>query len=173
MAVALLSGCGHQPTAPGGTDAPVPVGLVILRLVPRFPCVPSDGKPAIFPEVRTRINLTHNGSSWNGSSATADGGNVELSFHVTSTSVAGTFVGGTIKGTAIHMPELIAAPAWDARMGLGTDGLTALTGVVFAAGPLATTNGVDGAGSGTVILGDSTGRSCAGTSFSWSVFPPG
>jgi hypothetical protein len=168
-ALGLLSGCGNGPTSPAST-AQVPVGALVLRIGAPT-CTPIGGGSPIFPEVRTRVTVTKTGSEWLGTASSPAAGDVELRFHATTATLGGTFVEGTIKGTAIHMPELIATPAWDSRVGFGTDGLTKLFGVTFSAGAFATTNGVDGTGSGSVTLGDSAGRSCAGTTFSWSLFP--
>jgi hypothetical protein len=69
------------------------------------------------------------------------------------------------------MPELTPSPAWDARIDFGADGHSVLNGVTFGGGPLDTKNGVDGTGAGAIIVSDTTGRSCTGNAFSWSLAP--
>src|SRR5207245_8976152 len=140
------------------TARQVPLGPLVLS-IGGATCTPAGGGSPIVPEVRARVTVAKNSSEWVGTAAVQAAGDVELRFHTTTATLGGTFVEGTIKGTAIHMPELIAAPAWDARVGFGTDAQTKIFGVTFSAGAFATTNGVDGNGTGTVILGDSTGRS--------------
>ena len=56
---------------------------------------------------------------------------------------------GTIKGTAIHMPELATAPVPDARVNFGSDGRTALSGVAFGVTSITPVAGMDGIGAGT------------------------
>jgi hypothetical protein len=71
------------------------------------------------------------------------------------------------------MPEFVQVPPWDARANFGNDGRTTLSGVAFSAGFLGSpTTGVDGIGSGSVVFSDTSGHSCGGGAFSWSLFPP-
>ena len=168
MSVGLLAGCDQPPSSPDGSGSSVvPTGAVVLRTVFQASC---NGGPGL-PEVRTRVTVARVGSEWVGTAGSAASGDVEVRIHEVGPTPSGSSVAGTIKGTAIHQPELIAAPAWDGRINFGSDGRTSLTGVTFAANPVSTTYGVDGTGLGAIVLSDSAGRSCQGGSFSWSIVP--
>lgn len=167
IAVTLTAACDQPPSSPDGSSV-VPIGAVVLRTVFQSSC---NGGPGV-PEVRTRVTVALVGSEWVGTAGSAASGDVEVRFHEVGSTAAGSSVAGTIKGTAIHLPELISAPAWDGRINFGSDGRTSLTGVTFAANPVSPTNSVDGSGSGAIVLSDGAGHSCQGSSFSWSIFAP-
>jgi hypothetical protein len=170
VSAGILAACGDTATSPSvESSGQVPTGAVVLRLGYQSSCALSTGA-SIIPDVRTRITVTRSGSEWIGTATSPASGDVEVRFHTTTVSPAGTFVEGTISGAAIHLPELIAVPAWDSRVAFGSG--ARIFGVVFTAGALATTNGVSGSGSGPVTLSDSAGRSCSGLLFSWAIFPP-
>jgi hypothetical protein len=61
--------------------------------------------------------------------------------------------------------------AWNARFDFGSDGRTSVSGFVAAATPVSLTNGIDGSGTGSVSVSDTTGRACSGSTFSWSISP--
>jgi hypothetical protein len=133
-----------------------------------------DASRTFFPMVYSAVTLTRAGSEWVGSASSAAAGDVELRVRQSSsTTIGNSFqVAGTMKGTAVHMPELFASPPWEARANFGTDARTTLTGVAFGAGFIgAQTGGLDGVGSGSIVLSDTAGHSCTGTTFSWSVYP--
>lgn len=169
----VMPACGSSnPAAPDSSATTiVTTGPQVLRAAMQAPCAQSSRD--FFAMIYTRVTIARSGNEW---VATANGasGDVELRFHQSSSLVlANSFqITGTIRGTGIHMPELIQAPAWDARANFGADGRTTLTGVAFAAGFAgAQTAGLDGLGSGSVVMSDTAGHSCTGTAFSWSVFP--
>jgi hypothetical protein len=104
--------------------------------------------------------------------ASAAAGDIQIRFRESGQSViAGSMpVAGTATGTAIHMPELFAGPAW--ALQATWSGSTSLTGVAFVAGTFgAASNGIDGIGSGSLTLTDAIGNTCSGTTFSWALFP--
>jgi hypothetical protein len=124
--------------------------------------------------IYTRVTVSRSGNEWVATASSAAAGDVDLRFHQSSSQVlSNSFpVSGTIRSTGIHMPELIQLPPWDARANFGSDGRTALTGVAFSAGFAgATTGGLDGQGTGSIVMSDTAGHACSGTGFSWSVFP--
>ena len=124
--------------------------------------------------VYSAVTLSRVGSEWVANASSPAAGDIELRVHQSSsTTVGNSFqVAGTIKGTAVHMPELFASPPWEARANFGTDARTTLSGIAFGAGFIgAQTGGLDGLGSGSVVLSDTAGHSCSGTSFSWSLYP--
>jgi hypothetical protein len=171
----MLPGCGSSsPAAPDpGAATIVATGPQVLRATMQTPCA-QTGRDFL-AMIYTRVTVARSGNEWVATAGSAAAGDVELRFHQTSSQVlANSFqVSGTIRGTGIHMPELIQAPAWDARANFGTDGRTVLTGVAFAAGFAgAATGGLDGQGTGSIVVSDAAGHSCSGSSFSWSVFPP-
>jgi hypothetical protein len=98
---------------------------------------------------------------------------VELRIREVSAGGFAVRVAGTIKGTAIHIPQLaVELPASDSRVSFGSDGRTTLNGVIFPLNPATTTGAFDGMGTGAITFSDSAGRSCSGTlSFSWMLFP--
>ena len=170
----ILPGCGSSsPAAPdSGASTIVATGPQVLRATIQTPCAQSSRD--FLAMIYSRVTVARSGNEWIATASSAAAGDVELRFHQSSSQVlANSFqVSGTIRGTGIHMPELIQAPAWDARANFGTDGRTMLTGVAFAAGFAgATTAGLDGQGSGSIVMSDTAGHSCSGSGFSWSVFP--
>jgi len=175
MGIVALAGCGSaSPAAPdSGTAAIVATGPQVFRMSIQAPC--SEAGRTFLPMIYTRVTVARAGSEWVATASTAAAGDLELRFHQSATRAIGNSfeVAGTIKGTGIHMPELIQSPAWEARANFGTDGRTTLAGFAFAAGFAgATAGGLDGQGTGSVVLNDTAGHACSGSVFSWSVFPP-
>jgi hypothetical protein len=176
IALVVAAACGgNSPAAPDdATAAIVATGAQVFRMSLQSPC--AQASKDFFPIfVYTRVNVARSGNEWMATASGAAAGDLEISFHQTSPRIVmNSFqIAGSIKGTAIHMPELFQAPAWDGRADFGTDGRTALTGVAFAAGFAgAQTGGLDGLGTGSVVLTDTAGHACNGTSFSWSILPP-
>lgn len=178
VAAALLVACGSSgPTTPGGvtlTTLQIPTGPQVLRIVYQSAlCTAFDGDRLI-PMIYTPVTVTRAGSEWTARASSAAGGDVELRIHEASAAGSVVRVAGTIKGTAIHIPELaVGLPAWDSRLNFGSDGRTTLDGVIFPLLPSTTTGAFDGMGTGALTFSDSAGRSCSGTSsFSWMLFPP-
>ena len=100
-----------------------------------------------------------------------EGGDVELRIRVTSSNPAATLVSGTIKGTAVHMPDVAPEifPAADTRVNFGADGRSTLNGVIFPLTPGALTGAFDGIGTGALTVRNGSGDSCGAASFSWGV----
>lgn len=174
VCVGLLPGCGSSsPAAPdGGAAAIVMTGPQVLRVAMQSPC--AEARLNFLAMVYTRVTVGRSGNEWVATTTNTAAGDVELRFHQSSSQGPANLVqvSGTIRGTAIHMPELIQTPPWDARADFGTDGRTTLTGIAFAAGVAgAPTAGIDGQGSGSIVMSDTAGHSCTGTGFSWSAFP--
>ena len=178
LVVALLafSACGSSsPTTP---EIPVPVatGPQVLRITfqgPSSGCSSPDGRP-FAPIIYTRVIVTRSGSEWITASASPDAGNLELRFYPTGRSIiAGSMpIGGTIRGTAIHVPDVLPGlPAFTTRVNFGSDGRTTLDGFAYSANALVPGTGVSGIGSGTVSVSDNDGRSCAGSAFTWGLGP--
>jgi hypothetical protein len=177
VAAALLIACGSSgPTTPGGvtlTTLQIPTGPQVLRIVYQSSlCAAFDGDRFI-PMIYTPVTVTRAGSEWIATASGATAGDVELRIREVSAAGITVRVAGTIKGTAIHLPELaVGLPAWDSRVNFGSDGRAALNGVIFPLSPSTTTGAFDGIGTGAITFSDSAGRSCSGTSsFSWSLFP--
>jgi hypothetical protein len=119
-----------------------------------------------------RVVVTRTGNEWIATAATPATGDVELRFHASGPIViSGSMpVAGTIRGTAIHSPDILPAlPASTIRASFGSDGRTALSGFAFSPSALTPATGVSGFGSGTVSISDDDGRSCAGAAFSWGL----
>jgi len=171
---ALLTGCGSSPAAPDtGTAAIVPTGPQVFRMSVQTPC--AEAGRTFLPMIYTRVSVARAGAEWVASASSAAAGDLEVRFHQSSTRVlANSFeIAGTVRNTGIHMPELIQSPPWEARANFGSDGRTSLTGFAFAAGFAgALTAGLDGLGTGSIVINDTAGHTCSATSFSWSVFPP-
>lgn len=174
LCVGLLPGCGSSsPAAPDSSAATIIMtGPQVLRAVMQQPC--AESRLNFLAMVYTRVTVGRSGNEWVATASNTASGDVELRFHQSSSQGPANLVqvSGTIRGTSIHMPELIQAPAWDARANFGTDGQTMVTGIGFAAGVAgAPTAGLDGLGSGSIVMSDSEGHSCTGSGFSWSLFP--
>jgi hypothetical protein len=174
LATAALAACGGSgsPTAP---EMPVVIatGPQILRITFQGSCNSPDGRPFL-PLVYSRVVVSRAGNEWVGTAAAPDAGDVELRFHVSGLgALAGSVpVAGAIRGTAIHIPELLpAAPPSTTRVSFGSDGRTALNGFAFSPSSLTPAAGVSGIGSGTITVSDNEGRSCSGTAFSWGLGP--
>ena len=171
MACAVWGCDGSSPTEPDMPSVVVATGPQVLRLTYQGSCTAPDGRPFL-PFVYVRVVVTRSGNEWIAAAAAADAGDIELRFHASGpVVVSGSMpVSGTIKGTAIHNPELLPAlPASTTRVNFGTDGRTGLNGFAFSASALTPATGVSGFGSGTVTLSDAEGRSCAGTAFGWGL----
>jgi hypothetical protein len=113
--------------------------------------------------------VSRSGSEWI-AKAGGEGGDVEVRFHQSGAAVVpGSMpVAGTIRGTAVHMPALLPGVPIDARIAFGAT--ATVTGVAFAP-PFSQSTGLDGLGTGSLVLSDSAGRSCSGTAFSWGIGP--
>lgn len=168
-AVCLLTACSQAPAAPSGPV--VPTGPLILRAVVQSSCSVAPGASPFMPEVRTRITVTDSGTEWVGTASSAAAGSVEVRFHQVSTAPDGVTVTGTVRGVAIHMPELVPSPVWDARIDFGADGHSIVNGTTFGGTAVEMKNGVDGTGTGAITVSDTTGRSCTGNAFTWSLSP--
>ena len=172
MVAGLLSGCSSGPTAPGdgpSTTLQIATGPQVLRLA-AGPC----RLPNTVLFVYTAVTVTRAGSEWIAKATSVAAGDVELRIRVTSSNPGGTLVAGTIKGTAVHMPELDPSriPGGATRVNFGDDGRSTLDGVLFPLPPGATTGAFDGIGTGALILSNGSGESCSGTTtFSWGLFP--
>jgi hypothetical protein len=175
MAAMFVAACGTaNPSAPDpGISAIVATGTQIFRMTLQGAC--ADARNGFLPMVYTRVNVVASGNEWVVTTGDPSTGNLEVRFHRSSTRALmnSMEVAGTIKGMALHMPELLQAPAWTALADFGVDGRTTLMGVAFAAGTFGSpVSGLDGIGTGTLVLTDKEDRTCTGTSFSWSLFPP-
>jgi hypothetical protein len=170
-----LIGCGGSSTTPTTTPGSVTIatGTQMLRVTNTGASCTINGA-SIFPMVYTRVTVSQVGTEWKGVAATPAAGDVEIRFHQSGASrIAGSMpIEGTIRGLAIHMPELLAGvPSSNSRMDFGSDGRTTITGYAFSPSPITPTGGLDGIGMGTVTLSDNTGRSCPSTTFSWAIAP--
>jgi hypothetical protein len=168
----LLSGCSGGPTAPGdgpSTTLQIPTGPQVLRLSPITTC----RLPNTVPLVYTAVTVTRVGSEWIAKATSVEAGDVELRIRVTSSNPAATLVSGTIKGTAVHMPDVAPEifPPGDTRVNFGADGRSTLNGVIFPLTPGGPTGAFDGVGTGALTVRNGSGDSCGGASFSWRVFP--
>jgi len=165
------NGCESTPTAPGDSATNIVViGPQVLRIMYQSPCTQLG--QGVLPLVHTRVNVARGSNEWVATAASAAAGDIQVRFRQSGQGgTTGSMpVAGTVAGTAIHMPQLFAGPAWDLRATFG--GSVSLTGVAFVAGVFgATASGIDGAGSGSLTLTDPTGNTCTGTTFSWSIFP--
>ena len=171
MACAVCGCGGESPTEPDMPPVVVATGPQVLRLTYQGSCLGPDGRPFL-PLVYVRVAVTRSGNEWIAAAAGPEAGDVELRFHASGAAVvAGSMpVAGTIKGTAVHNPELLPAlPPSTARIGFGADGRTGLNGFAFSASALTPATGVSGFGSGTVTVSDAAGTSCAGTTFGWGL----
>jgi len=124
----------------------------------------------MLPLVLTRVTVSASGSGWRASSVSSDAGDVALLLQQSRPAVVpgSISLAGSIAGSAIHLPELLTVPPWQLRATFGA-GAT-LSGVAFAAGSLnSSAAGMDGVGSGPLVLTDAEGNTCSGSSFSWSV----
>ena len=129
--------------------------------------------PNTVPFVYTAVTVTSLGSEWIAKATSVEAGDVELRIRVSSSNPAATLVSGTIKGTAVHMPDAAPEifPPADTRVNFGADGRSTLNGVIFPLTPGALTGAFDGIGTGAVTVRNGSGDSCDATSFSWGVFP--
>jgi len=163
-------GCS-SPAGPTGTAANiVATGPQVLRITLQAACTQLG--QGVLPMVYTRVTVTTASTEWVASATSAIAGDVQIRFHQLGASVvAGAVpIAGSMTGTAVHLPELFAGPAWDVRAKVNSSAL--VTGNAFAAGTFgSTTNGVDGVGDGALTLTDGAGNTCAGSTFSWSLFP--
>src|SRR5688572_1086658 len=122
-----LSGCnGSSPNEPDMPSVVVQTGAQVLRLTYQGSCTRPDGRPFL-PLVYVRVVVTRSGNEWIAAAAGPEAGDVELRFHASGAVViAGSMpVAGTIKGTAIHNPDLLPAlPPSATRVSFGADGST-------------------------------------------------
>jgi len=172
VSVAVITGgCGPSPTAPaaGATDIVV-TGPQVLRIVPQSSCTQLG--QGVIPLVYTRVNVTRSANEWIAAASSAAAGDIQVHFHQSGANVVSGSIPvlGTAAGTAVHMPDLFPGAAFELRATFGET--ASLNGVAFVAGAFgATTAGLDGTGSGSFTLTDPTGKTCTGTTFSWSIFP--
>ena len=162
---------GSSPTTPDMPSVVVATGAQVLRLTPQGSCTAPDGRPFL-PLVYVRVVVTRASNEWIAAAAAPEGGDVELRFQPSGpVVVSGSMpVAGTIKGTAIHNPEILPAlPPSSTRVNFGSDGRTALSGFAFSPSALTPATGVSGFCSGTVTVTDNDGRSCTGTIFAWGL----
>ena len=170
--VGVLSTCGGRSPSSPSTTIQISTGGQVLRVTYQSACS-GDVFRTLNPLVYTRVMVTRGNGEWVATAETAAAGDVELRFHEISSAFGFTRVEGTIKGTAIHLPELTTGlPAWDARVNFGNDGRTTLEGFAFTSAAIAPVAGLDGQGTGSITLSDTAGHACGGTAFSWSLFPP-
>lgn len=174
FAIASLSACDGS-RSPAAPEMPVVIatGPQVLRITFQGSCNSLDGRPSL-PLVYARVVVSRTGNEWVGTAAAPNAGDVELRFHVSGLgALAGSMpVAGTIRGTAIHIPELLpAAPPSSTRVSFGSDGRTALNGFAFSPSSLTPAAGVSGIGTGTIAVSDNEGRSCSGSAFSWGLGP--
>ena len=158
--------------APDTSGVPVPTGDQMLRVTLSTRC-PADSQPLV-PVVFTRITVTRTSTEWIATAASPAAGDVELRFRQSGAALGPGFlpIAGTIKGTAVHMADLLPGlPASDARFNFGAGG-TAVNGVAFSPTALLPAAGVDGTGIGTITVTDGAGRSCTGSTFSWGLGAP-
>ena len=173
LACALWGCNGTSPIGPDMPTVVVATGPQVLRLTYQGSCTSADGR-SLVPLVYARVVVTRSGGEWIAAAAAPDAGDVELRFHTSGPVViSGSMpVAGSIRGTAIHNPDLVPAlPPSTTRVSFGADGRTGLTGFAFSPSSLTPATGVNGFGSGTVTVSDNEGRSCAGTTFSWGLGP--
>ena len=175
VALVLTAACGGSSTTPSVVPGSVTIatGPHVLRLTQTgFTC--SINGVSINPLVYTRVTVSQVGSEWVVSAATSDAGDVEMRFRQSGTAlIAGSMpIDGTIRGQAAHLADLAAGlPPWNSRLAFGTDGRTTITGVAVGTSSGPPNTSLNGTGSGTVTLSDSTGSSCGGSSFSWTLGP--
>jgi len=173
MTCALWACNESTPTEPDMPSVVVATGPQVLRLTPQGPCTAPDGRPFL-PFVYVRVVVTRTSNEWIAAAAAPEAGDLELRFHTSGpVVVAGSMpVAGTIKGTAIHNPELLPVlPGSTMRISFGTDGRTALNGFAFSPSALTPATGVSGIGNGTVGASDQDGQSCSGPGFTWGMGP--
>lgn len=170
----LLYACGgSSPSAPSG-GSQIPSGAQVLRLTFQSPCTPPGGNVlSLSPLVYTRVQVRESGGEWIATSSAAAGGDVELRFRSTGAMPAGGMrLAGSIAGTARHMPEIVPnLPSWESFIDFGSDRRTVVDGVAFSVIGTTPSTGVDGIGSGSITLRNSSGASCSGSAFSWSMGP--
>ena len=167
----LLCGCGSSPTSPAASPTGiVATGPQVLRILGQAPC--TELGQGVLPIVYTRVTVTMSANEWVATAASTTAGDIQVHFRQSGPSVVtGALpVAGTVIGTAVHMPELFSGPAWDLRATF--DRSASLSGTAFVAGTFgSSTGGIDGVGNGSLTLTDATGKTCAGTTFSWAIAP--
>jgi hypothetical protein len=166
--VGLVAACSDSgpttPTRPSVADQVAP-GAYVLRITS---ACSAPGDPRIFAFVHSRVNLSRSGSDWIATASSPAAGDVELRLRE-SAGVPGFSLqlSGSIRGTAIHMPELATVPLPDVRVNFGGDGRTGLSGVGFGVTSITPVAGMDGIGAGTITISDGAGQSCTTSGFSW------
>ena len=169
----LAAGCGGSSPNGPSTPSPIQSGNQVLRITFQGPCPPVDNALRLFPIVFSRVALRQDGTDWVATASGATAGDVELRFRATGSMPGGAVsVTGSIKGIARHMPEIVPnQPSWESFVNFGGDGRSTLTGVGFPVTTITPTAGMDGIGGGTITLGNSSGMTCSGSAFSWSMAP--
>jgi len=175
----VLSACsngGSSPTRPEMPPVTIPTGAQVLRINLSGPCPgPETPRGGFLPLVYTRVMVSHSGSEWVAAAASADAGTVELRFHQAgAVSMPGSMpIQGTIRGVAVHFPELLpAVPTSSARATIGPD--TAATVIGFSSSPssLTPSGGTSGFATGSITFSDNGTTSCGGSNFSWALGSP-
>ena len=172
----VLAACGGaSPTAPGSQSPAVLIatGPQVLSISFQTTSCPAFLDARILPFLYSRVTVTKSGSEWIATASSPASGDVELRLRE-SDGAFGGFVplAGTIKGAAIHLPELMPSlPLSEARVSFGSDGRAALRAVTYTATPGTPVPAISGRGEGAVVLSDGAGRTCNGTSFSWGLAP--
>ena len=168
----VLSACGGSPSAPDPTNTvEVATGPQVLRLTYQGTCS-AFGAGGLIPFIYTRVTVTRTSSQWIAAASSPAAGDVELRFHATGASViTGSMpIQGTIRGTAIHSPDVLPSlPPSDTRATFSTDGGASLSGFAYATTSITPNGGVGGIGSGAVAISNGAGNSCAGSTFSWAL----
>jgi hypothetical protein len=164
----VLAACSESgPTAPGVPSVAdqIAPGVYVLRITS---ACSAPGDPRIFAFVHSRVNLSRSGSDWIATASSPTAGDVELRLRDTA-GVPGMSLqlSGSIRGTAIHMPELATVPLPDVRVNFGSDGRTGLSGVAFGVTSLTPVAGMDGIGAGSITVSDGAGQSCTTSGFAW------
>jgi hypothetical protein len=172
VAAVLASSCGSSPTTADPSPVPITTGPQVLRIgfIGPLGSCPLDQR-SFFPTVYTRVIVSRTGNEWVGTPGSAASGDVEVRFRQSGAAViAGSMpVSGSIKGTAVHLPELLSGLPAAVRVAFGSDGHSTFIGFAFTASAIATGAGLDGTGTGPITFSDDAGHSCTATTFSWSM----
>jgi hypothetical protein len=170
LALLAASCTGGSPLAP---DLPLLAGAHILRatLQGNCPDPPPTDASSLGTVVHTRVDVRADGLDW---VATASGAAGDVLLRIRSGGITEhnrTLVIGTIGGTARHMPELVpGAPPWEAFMNFGP-GDARVEGVSQFILDISSNTAIDGTGTGVIRVSNSTGASCSGAAFTWSLSP--
>jgi hypothetical protein len=153
--------------------AAVALGPQVLRVSYLGQCPVFEGR-SLLPIVYSHVTVVRTGAEWIATASAPQDGDVELRFHVSGAAlVAGSMpVRGTVKGVAIHSPDLAPIPGLppsSGRASFGTDGRTTLEGFAFGPSALTPSAGTSGLGSGAITISDNDGHSCSAATFLWTL----